>query len=348
MDTRVCRIRDVHDIRVETMPIEAPGAGEVMVAVGAGGICGSDLHYYHDFGFGPYRINGSMILGHEAAGTVVALGEGVEGLTVGTRVAINPSRPCMACEYCVKGMTTHCLDMRFRGSAMRVPHYEGLFRDRIVVEADQCVPVGDADMSAAACAEPLAVCLHARHMAGDLLGKRVLVTGAGPIGALCTAVAAQAGAAEIVTTDLQDVPLGVAEAMGATEVINMGRDAARMERFSAGKGHFDVVFECSGATPAIVGAMAAIRPQGRIVQVGTGGQASVPLSSIVGKELTWQGTQRFRHFEFNEAVRLIRTGGLSVKPMVTGQFALEDAKAAFETAGDRAKAVKVHLMFEGA
>ncbi|WP_136440053.1 L-idonate 5-dehydrogenase [Pacificoceanicola onchidii] len=348
METRVCRIRDVHDIRIETTRIEQPGPGEVMVAVSAGGICGSDLHYFHEFALGPFRIQGAMILGHEAAGTIIALGDGVTDLEVGTHVAINPSRPCMNCDYCLKGMTTHCQDMRFRGSAMRVPHYEGLFRDRIVLEAEQCVPVGNVDLSAAACAEPLAVCLHARHMAGDLMGKRVLVTGAGPIGALCSAVAAQAGAAEIVTTDLQDVPLGVAEALGATEVINMSRNGARMERFSNGKGHFDVVFECSGASPAIQGAMAAVRPQGRIVQVGTGGQASVPLSAIVGKEMTWQGTQRFRHIEFHEAVRLIRTGGLDVSPMVTGQFPLEEATTAFETAGDRSRAVKVHLMFEGA
>lgn len=348
MQTRICRLHDKHDIRIETMPVAAPGAGEALIAIGAGGICGSDLHYYHDGGFGPIRVKEPIILGHEAAGTVVAVGAGVTEVKEGDRVAINPSRPCMECEYCLKGMTTHCLNMRFRGSAMRFPHEQGLFRDRIIVEAQQCVPVGNADMSAAACSEPLAVCLHARHMAGDLLGKRVLVTGAGPIGALCTAVAAQAGAAEIVTTDLQDMPLDVARKMGATRTVNMIAEGEAMKAYAEGKGYFDVVFECSGAAPAIAGAIAALRPQGRLVQVGIGGETPVPLNAIVGKEITYQGTQRFRHVEFHEAVRLIRTGGLDVTPMVTGSFALEDAVKAFDTAGDRAKAVKVHLTFDAA
>ena len=345
MDTRICRLHGPHDIRIETLPLAAPGPGEVLVALGAGGICGSDLHYYHEGGFGPIRVKEPIILGHEAAGTVLEVGAGVSGLAPGARVAINPSRPCHACKFCAEGHYNHCLNMRFRGSAMRFPHEQGLFRDRIVVEAGQCVPVADGiSLSEAACSEPLAVCLHARAIAGDVAGKAVLVTGAGPIGALCAAVAAEGGAAEVVVTDLQDVPLGVATRMGATRTVNVARDGAAMEAYAAEKGHFDLVFECSAAAPAIASALSVLRPQGTLVQVGVGGETALPLNLIVGKEIRIRGTHRF-HPEFAEAVAAIGAGRIDVRPIISGSYPLERATEAFDAAGDRSRAVKVHLTF---
>lgn len=349
MQTRVCRLYGQNDIRIETADIADPGPGEALVAMAAGGICGSDLHYYQDGGFGPIRVREPIILGHEASGRVVATGSGVTGINVGDRVAINPSRPCADCRWCRAGLTTHCLTMRFNGSALRFPHEQGLFRDRVVVDAAQCIPVGpDTPFAAAACAEPLAVCLHARAMAGPVAGQRVLVTGAGPIGALCVAVAAEAGAAEIVVTDLQDTPLAVARQMGATRGINVTRDAGELDAYTVDKGHFDIVFECSAAAPAIRAAIAAVRPQGRIVQVGVAGDTPLPLNALVGKELTLQGTQRFRQAEFAEAVACIATRRIDVTPIVTGSFPLHDAVAAFRAAGDRTTDVKVQIAFDGA
>lgn len=346
MQTPVCRLYGKNDIRIETVEVGAPGPGEVRVAMAAGGICGSDLHYYHDGGFGPIRVREPIILGHEASGTVEALGEGVTRLSEGDRVAVNPSRPCGTCRYCSEGLTTHCLEMRFNGSAMRFPHEQGLFRGEMVVDAEQCVPVGpEASFAEAACAEPLAVCLHARDMAGPLSGKRVLVTGAGPIGALCTAVAAEAGAAEIVVTDLQDVPLDVARRMGATRTINVSHAPAALDSYAEEKGYFDVVFECSAAAPALRAAIAAVRPQGRLVQVGVGGETPLPLNALVGKELTLQGTQRFLATDFAEAVRLISERCIDVRPMVTGRYPLAEAAAAFRVASDRTAAVKIQLVF---
>jgi len=345
MEARVCRLYGQNDIRIETAPVAAPGPGEVLLALAAGGICGSDLHYYQDGGFGPIRVREPIILGHEASGTVLAPGEGVSGLAEGDRVAINPSRPCGACSFCDQGLPIHCLSMRFNGSAMRMLHEQGLFRDRMVVSAVQCVKVAQGvSLAAAACAEPLAVCLHARNQAGDLSGRRVLVTGAGPIGALCAAVAAEAGAAEVVVTDLQDFTLEVARRMGATRTINVATDAAALDAYAENKGHFDVAFECSAAAPAIRTAITCLRPRGRMVQVGVSGDVPIPLNMLVGKEIAYHGTQRF-DAEFAEAAELISSGRIDVAPIITGTYPLERAVEAFEQAGDRSGAVKVQLSF---
>ena len=143
METRVCCLHSKGDIRVETRAVAEPGPGEALVAIATGGICGSDLHYFQNGGFGTIRVKEPMILGHEAAGTVLAVGSDVKNLTEGTRVAVNPSRPCGACIYCKDGLPIHCLNMRFNGSAMRFPHEQGLFREKIVVGAERCVPVGN-------------------------------------------------------------------------------------------------------------------------------------------------------------------------------------------------------------
>ncbi|MCX2721538.1 L-idonate 5-dehydrogenase [Roseibium salinum] len=344
-ETRVCRLHDKHDIRIEIAPLDAPGEEEVLVAIGAGGICGSDLHYYHDGGFGPIRVREPIILGHEVAGTVEAVGPGVNTLKAGDRVAVNPSRPCGTCTYCREGAFNHCLQMRFYGSALRFPHEQGAFRERIVAKAFQCERVGaHTSLAEAACAEPLAVCLHAANRAGNLGGKRVLVTGAGPIGALCTAVARQRGAAEIVVSDLEDRVLSVAADMGATTRINVRTRPDALDVYAENKGYFDVVFECSGAPVALRSAINTARPLATIVQVGIAADVPVPLSLLVGKEINLIGTHRF-HAEFAEAARLIDSGAIDVKPIITGSYPLDRAVEAFEAAGDRSRSVKVQLSF---
>lgn len=348
MKTRVCRLYGRNDLRIETEEVSAPGPGRVLLAVAAGGICGSDMHYLSDGGIGTIRVREPIILGHEASGVVAAVSDGVDALAPGDKVAINPSRPCGACTYCAEGLQMHCLDMRFNGSAMRLPHEQGLFRDRIVVDASQCIRLpADADLGAVACAEPLAVCLHAARMAGDIAGKRVLVTGAGPIGSLCVAAAAAAGAAEIVVTDLHDAVLSAATRMGATRVVNVARDAAGMDRYSEGKGHFDIAFECSAAQPAIRAAISTLRPRGALIQVGVTGDTPLPINALVAKEIRFQGTHRF-HEEFAEAVDAIVTGRIDVRPIITARYPVERAGEAFAIAADRSRSVKVHLTFETA
>ena len=134
---------------------------------------------------GVVRLREPMVLGHEIAGVVEAVGAETSRVKVGDRVAVNPSLPCNACKFCLEGRQNHCLDMRFYGSAMRFPHVQGAFREPLVCEESQAHVVADGvSLGEAAMAEPLAVCLHAARRAGPLLGKRVLVTGSGPIGAL--------------------------------------------------------------------------------------------------------------------------------------------------------------------
>jgi L-idonate 5-dehydrogenase len=332
-----------HDLRIEEVDVAAPGPGEVQVRIRAGGICGSDLHYFHQGGFGTVRIREPMILGHEVAGEVVALGAGVSGVAPGDRVAVNPSLPCGHCRYCLAGQPNHCLDMRFYGSAMRFPHVQGGFREMLVCDASQAVP---ADMPAerAAFAEPLSVCLHAARQAGPLLGQRVLVTGAGPIGALCVMVARQAGAGEIVATDLLDEPLALVRRVGADRTLNMRAEPDALAGYGRDKGYFDVALECSGSGPALAGAIGAVRPGGTIVQVGIGGgETAVALNVLVAKEISLRGTFRF-HEEFAWAVRMLGAG-LDVGPLLTERVPLAEAGRAFALASDRAQAMKVQLAF---
>lgn len=347
METAVCRLHAERDLRLESISTPEPGPGEVLLRMAAGGICGSDLHYFLDGGFGPVRVREPIILGHEAAGYIEKLGSGVEGLAAGMLVSVNPSQPCGHCKFCAAGLPIHCLEMRFMGSAMRLPHEQGMFRERLVVAAQQCFAMGGTVGAAeAACCEPLSVCLHAVRQAGPLEGARVLVTGAGPIGSLTVAAARHAGAAEITVTDLQDFALSTAAAMGADRTVNVASDAGALADLQAEKGQIDVAFECSAAPAAIRSAIASVKPRGTVVQVGVAGETPIPLNALVGKEIVYRGTQRF-HEEFAEAARLIADRTIDVRPIVTGTYPLGDARQAFEIASDRSRACKVQLALGG-
>jgi L-idonate 5-dehydrogenase len=333
------------DVRIEDYPEEEPGSGEVKLKLATGGVCGSDLHYYHHGGFGTVRLKEPMILGHEVSATVIALGSGVQGLEIGQLVAVSPSRPCRNCRYCLQGLPNQCLNMRFYGSAMPFPHIQGAFRETLVADAIQCVPADGLTPGEAAMAEPLAVTLHATRRAGEMLGKRVLVTGCGPIGVLSILAARRAGAAEIVATDLSDFTLSLAKEAGADRVINTKNEPEALAAYSADKGTFDVLYECSGAAAALVSGIAALRPRGVIVQLGLGGDMSLPMMAITAKELELRGSFRF-HEEFAVGVGLMRKRLIDVRPLITHTVPLTDAISAFEIASDRSKAMKAQIVFD--
>ena len=337
-------IHSAKDLRIEDRPVEQPGPGEVSLRLATGGVCGSDLHYYHHGGFGAVRLKEPMILGHEVSAYVEALGEGVTGLTPGQLVAVSPSRPCGHCRYCQEGLQNQCLNMRFYGSAMPFPHIQGAFRENLVALASQCVPADGLTPGEAAMAEPLAVTLHATKRAGQMFGKRVLVTGSGPIGVLSILAARRAGAAEIVATDLSDFTLSIAKAAGADRVINTGKEPEALGAYGADKGYFDVLYECSGAPPALAAGIGAMRPRGVILQLGMGGDMNLPMQAITTKELDLRGSFRF-HEEFAIGVELMRKGLIDVKPLITHSVPLTNALDAFNLASDRSQAMKAQIVF---
>ena len=196
----------------------------------------------------------------------------------------------------------------------------------------------------AAMAEPLAVTLHAVRQAGGILGRRVLVTGCGPIGVLTILAARRAGAGEIIATDLADRALEFARKAGADVVLNTASNPEALAPYCGGKGSLDILFECSGAQQALAGGIAALRPGGRIVQLGLSGDMTLPMMQITAKELSLVGSFRF-HEEFAVAVRMMQGGLIDVKPLVTHNFPLADYSTAFATAADRTQAMKVQLEF---
>jgi L-idonate 5-dehydrogenase len=343
-----CRCLVIHapdDLRLDAQEVGELQPGEVLVRVGYGGICGSDLHYFHHGGFGTVRIREPMVLGHEVAGTVAAVAADVTRVRIGDRVAINPSRPCARCRYCLEGLPNQCLDMRFYGSAMRLPHVQGAFRELLRCDAAQCEPVADGvPLERAALAEPFSVGLHAVSRAGPLLGKRVLVSGCGPIGALAAVAARVHGAAEVVVTDVVDEPLAVARALGAQRTINVARETGWVPAFAADKGTFDVLLECSGNERALRDGLEVLRPRGVVVQLGLGGDVALPQNLVVAKELEIRGSFRF-HAEFALALRLINEGRVDLGPLITHRLPVEQARDAFELASDRRRAMKVLIDF---
>jgi len=342
---RAVVIHAAKDLRIEERETETAGPGEVEVAIEAGGICGSDLHYYPHGGFGPVRLREPMILGHEVAGRVTALGDGVEGVAVGDRVAVSPSRPCSACDYCLAGLPNQCLNMRFYGSAMPFPHIQGAFRERLVARASQCHKVVDGiAIGEAALAEPFAVTLHAVARAGSLLDRRVLVTGCGPIDTLAIIAARAHGAREIVATDIADGVLAFAARIGADRTINVATDPEALAAYGANKGNFDVHFEASGNAAAIRSGLDVLRPRGVLVQLGLGGDITIPQNLVVAKEIDIRGTFRF-HSELALAVDLINRRQVDLTPLLSSTYAVEDAVTAFEAAGDRTRSMKVQINF---
>lgn len=331
------------DLRIEDQDMPTPGPGQLRIRMAVGGICGSDLHYYTHGGFGPIRLKEPMTLGHEVAGHVEMLGAGVTGFIAGDLVAISPSRPCGACRYCATGAQNHCLNMRFYGSAMPFPHIQGAFSEYVVADVAQCAPATGLSPGEAAMAEPLSVVLHAARHARDLFGKRVLVTGCGPIGLLAVLVARAAGALEIVATDIADFTLSKAREIGADKALNVAK-GDDLGVYHADKGQFDIMFECSGVAQALAAAVPALRPKATIMQLGLGGDMTLPMQAMTAKELRLLGSFRF-HEEFFTAVAMMQAKRLDVSPLITHAIPMQEAVQAFEIASDRTQAVKVNLTF---
>ena len=334
------------DLRVEPQPQPQPlAANQLRVRIARGGICGSDLHYYQHGGFGTVRLREPMVLGHEVSAVIDAVGSDAGPLTVGQRIAVSPSRPCGGCRFCQQGLPNHCLHMRFYGSAMPFPHIQGAFQESLVIETHQAHVLADhVSLAEGAMAEPLSVGLHAIQRAGAIFGKRVLVTGCGPIGNLLIGSLRAAGAGQIVAVDLAAGPLACAEKMGAHRTHNLAEDPDALQHYTADKGCFDVMFEVSGSAQALRNGLECVAPRGVVVTVGLGGDVSVPLNLLVSREIDLLGTFRF-HPEFAQAVDLLNRKVIDVRPVISHTVPFQQAVEAFELAADKSRAMKVVLDF---
>ena len=334
------------DLRIEQVEDRALAADEVRIGVAFGGICGSDLHYYHRGAVGDFALREPLTLGHEVSGVILQVGEGVSGLRPGMKAALDPSRPCLACEYCLANRRNLCSNMLFLGSAGRFPHVQGGFAQHLVLRHDQVIAVpDDTDLLQLSVAEPLSVGLHAVSRAGLLTGKRVLVSGSGPIGLLTVLSARHAGAAEVIATDIEDAPLAVARAhMGASRTINVATSPQDLAEYESAGGYFDVAFEASGSPAALVSAFKVIRRGGRVVQVGMlpPGPTPIPVNALQSREIELVGAFRAND-EFRLAVELIIARTIDVRPILSGTYPLAQAVTALERAGDRSQVVKLHL-----
>ena len=336
-----CRIHAKDDLRVEQAETPDVGPGEVLLRLGAGGICGSDLHYFFEGRNGSFVVREPLIPGHEASAVVARVGAGVTRVKIGDKVAVSPSHACGRCEYCRDGREQLCTHMKFLGSASLFPHVQGMFQEYFVMGERQCYPVGgDVSLGEIAFAEPLAVGLHAVNRGGDLLGKSVLITGAGTIGCVTVLAARLAGARTITVSDILDRPLAQAKQVGADVALHAARDAEALA-----KPQFDVAYEVSGSIHALKTCMASIKRGGVVVQVGTLPHEPLPfvVNEIMAKEIDLRGAFRWG-IEFDWAVAYLSTRRVDVRPLISGQFPLQDAVAAFHLAADKTKATKVQVV----
>ena len=342
----VCKIYGAEDLRVESVPEPQPGPGEVLLKLGAGGICGSDLHYFQHGRIGSFLIREPLIPGHEISGTVAKAGAGVTRVKEGDKVAINPSHACGGCKACRAGRENLCASMRFLGSASVFPHVQGMFREYFLMGEQQCYPITSAvTMSELAFAEPLSVALHAVNRVGNVLGKSVLVTGGGPIGCLIVMAARLAGAANIVVTDVVDRPLVTAKTVGADRCVRADQLSGGPMAVAEAVGEVDAALEAAGNPAAVATCLAAVMRGGRIVQVGTlpGDGMQIPANQIMVREIDYVGTFRFG-VEFEWAVRYLTDRRVDVQPLLSAQYPLQEAEAAFRLAGDKSRSIKVQVV----
>jgi L-idonate 5-dehydrogenase len=336
-----CRIHAKDDLRIEPAAEPQVGPGEVLIRLGAGGICGSDIHYYFEGRNGSFVIREPLVPGHEASGVVAKIGEGVTRVKPGDKIAVSPSQACGRCDYCRQGREHLCRNMRFLGSASLFPHVQGMFCEYFVMSERQCYPVtGDVSLGEIAFAEPLAVGLHAVNRAGDLLGKNVLVTGAGTIGCLTMIAARLNGATSVTASDVLDRPLATAREVGAAHAIRADREPDALA-----SPQFDVAFEASGSFAALKACVDAVERGGTVVQVGTLPHEPLPfvVNQIMVKELDFKGAFRWG-IEFDWAVEYIASRRVDVRPLLSRQFPLTDAIEAFELAKDKTRSTKVQLV----
>ncbi|WOT37949.1 L-idonate 5-dehydrogenase [Streptomyces coeruleorubidus] len=336
-----CVIHGQGDLRVAELPVPEPGPGQALVAVRYGGVCGSDLHYWRHGGVGDFRLREPMVLGHEVVGTVVEYGADASGPAPGAAVAVHPATPCGLCPECSDGRRNICRDTRYLGSAARFPHVQGGFAAHVVVPCEQvrALPEG-LELRRAALAEPLSVALHAVRRAGEVAGRHVLVTGAGPIGCLVVAAAKAAGAVRVTVTDLMPEALEYARIAGAGTLVRAGDPDD-----PGWPSEVDVAIEASGVAAGLDACLRRVRRGGVVVQLGMlpAGHGAFAGNLVVSREIELRGAFRFDE-EFDQALELL-AGEAAFDGLISAVVPVADAEFAFALAADRSRSCKVLLDF---
>ncbi len=326
--------KPLHVAAVEVEPALVQG-GQVRVAIKACGICGSDLHTFE--GRHPF-VSYPVYPGHELAGVVVAVGDGVPETREGQRVTIEPSLVCRECENCRAGRYNICDRLRVMG--FQAP---GGMGDEFVVPADRLVPLPDAIPDEhGACVEPVAVAVHATRLPAALADRDIVVLGAGTIGLLLAQVARDYGARRVMVTDTLPGRLALAAQLDldALEVSGDSLEAHLRERLAGRRP--DVVFECVGVEATLRQAVEIVHKGGDIIVVGVFGQdARIPAGLIQDRELHMKGSLMYTRSDFEEAIRLLAARHVEVQPLISHRVGLEDVEKAFALAGNRTEALKV-------
>jgi L-iditol 2-dehydrogenase len=307
----------VEDVRFESRPVPEPGPGEVLVEIRSVGVCGSDVHYYREGRIGDFVVAAPLVLGHEASGVVVGRGPGATTHDLGQLVALEPGIPDGTCPACRTGHYNLCPAVRF----FATPPVDGTFIGHVVHPESFAHPVPDGvSEDAAALLEPLSVGIWAGRKANIQPGDVVVVTGGGPIGLLCAAVARTSGASQVVVSEVVPARREFARRLGATGTVDPSTD-----RLPA----CDVLLECSGAPAAIDAGIAALRPAGRAVLVGmtAAPRTPLPLTQMQARELQVTGTFRYAS-TYPTAIALVTSGAIDLDALVSKRFGLaatEDA-----------------------
>ncbi len=331
---RAAVLHGTGDVRVEERPVPEAGPGQVVVRVTSVGVCGSDTHYYEHGRIGRFVVDSPLVLGHEAAGEVAAVGPGVTSLRLGQRVSVEPGVPDLTCPQCLAGRYNLCPGMRF----FATPPIDGAFAEYVAVHEAFAHPVPDAvSDDAAALLEPLSVGLWACRKGGVTAGSRVLVTGAGPIGLVSVQAALASGATEVVVSDVNPERLALAREFGATGTVD-----ARTASVTDLPRPPEVLLECSGSPAASAEGIRALDRAGRAVLVGMGGdELPLPLSVVQERELQVTGTFRYAG-TWPTAIALVAAGRVDLDRLVTGTYGLDrtaDALTAGRTDPRSVKAV---------
>jgi L-iditol 2-dehydrogenase len=310
---KVIRLHAPNDLRQQDEPMPVPAPGETLVRVTAVGICGSDLHWFGEAGIGDAKLQKPLVLGHEFSGVIA------EGPRQGERVAVEPAVPCHTCEFCQRGDPNLCEHMRFAGHGSQ----DGALREYVAWPEECLFPLPDALSDAdGVMLEPLGVAIHAVELAKLQVGMKVGVFGCGPIGLLIMQLARLAGAAEVLVTEPLPHRLEAARSFGARE-------------WTPGQ-VVDVAFEVAGEDEAVETAFAAVKPGGRVLLAGipANDRTSFPASTARRKGLTIKLVRRMK-FTYPRAIRLVESGKVDVRSLVSHTFPLEQTQEAFMLAQRR-------------